>query len=293
MTARPPDTGVILVNVLVALALGAALVTLMLTSQDVEIDRARRAAALAQAEAIAFGAEASVVVALRRDMRDGPDTDHLAEPWAAVAQSEVTLGPGRFSVTLHDAQARLNLNDLGDSGIVGQQVLLRLVTLLGLPAGTATTISQAIAQRGPVQGLTDIAGLSDQARDALAPHVSFLTVGAQVNLNTAGAEVLAAVVGSGSVAARLVQVRSRNGGFLTAGDLTDAGVIGTAGADFRSDTWDVVVVVEVDGVTLTLASRILRLREIGLADVYVIARRIGSQTAEGVLPTPDATLWLQ
>ena len=104
----------ILVNVLVALALGAALVTLMLTSQDDAIDRARRAGAAAQAEALALGAETSVLVALRRDMVEAPETDSYGEPWAQAAQAEVELETGRFAVTIHDAQAGLDLNGLRD-----------------------------------------------------------------------------------------------------------------------------------------------------------------------------------
>jgi general secretion pathway protein K len=68
---RRTDDGIILVNVLVALALGSALVVLMFTSQDNLIDRTRRAAAATQAEALALGGEASVVAALQRDDQTG------------------------------------------------------------------------------------------------------------------------------------------------------------------------------------------------------------------------------
>ncbi len=226
---RGREEGIILVNVLVALALGAALVTLMLTSQDAGIDRARRAAALAQAEAIALGAEASVAVALRRDMIEAPGTDHLGEAWASVAQEDVALGTGRFSVTLRDMQGALDLNGLADGGSVGQQALLRLVAVLGLPPEVAAEVLGVLAQRGRLTSLDDVPGLAPEVRDRLAPHVAFLTGIGGVNLNAAGPEVMAAMTGSGTATVRLIAARER-AGFLTRGDLTDAGVVAVAGA---------------------------------------------------------------
>ena len=105
---RAREAGVILINVLVALALGAAIVVLMFTSQENLMDRTRRAAAATQAEALALGAEASLVAALRRDMEVAPETDHMAEPWALAAQEEVQLETGSFSITVNDAQARFD-----------------------------------------------------------------------------------------------------------------------------------------------------------------------------------------
>lgn len=284
---RGGETGIILVNVLVTLALGAALVTLMLTAQDAELDRARRMAAMTQAEAIALGAEASVVVALRRDMIDAPDTDHLAEPWAQVAQEQVALGPGLFSVRLHDMHARLDLNGIAGGGLAAQQALLRLVAILGLPPDTTTTLMGALAQRGPLTGLDQIAGLSDDARVMLAPYVTFLETGGGVNLNTAGPEVMTAMIGSATPVSRLIAVRKR-AGFLTRGDLTDAGVVAVAGAGLTSDVWEAEITVEVDGVFLTLTSRVVRLREVGRIDVVVVSRRFGARSPDDVtLPPPD------
>ncbi len=284
---RRGESGVILVNVLVALALGAAMVTLMLTSQDVEIDRARRAAALAQAEAIAVGAEASVLVALRRDMTDAPETDHLDEAWASVVQQEVVLGTGLFSVTLRDLHARFDVNSLKPGNIVAAQGLLRLITVLGLPPDTSATILGAIAQRGRLSDLDDVAGLAPRARDGLVPYLTFLDGEGGVNLNTAAPEILTATIGNASAATRLLALRAR-AGFLTPGDLTDVGVVGVAGAGFTSDDWEAAVSVEVDGVTLLMTTRFKRIRTAGRTDVEVVSRRFGP--AAGPLPPlPETT----
>ena len=137
---RARDAGVILINVLVALALGAAIVVLMFTSQENLVDRTRRSAAATQAEALALGAEASLVAALRRDMKEAPETDHMAEPWALAAQEEVQLETGSFSITVRDAQARFDLNALAAGRLAQQQTLARLMTALQLPDQVALDI---------------------------------------------------------------------------------------------------------------------------------------------------------
>lgn len=274
-TAPPKDGGVILVNVLVTLALGAALVVLMLTSQDNMLDRARRVAALAQAQALALGAESSVVIALRRDMAEAPEADHYAEVWAQVQQEQVELGTGRFSVSVQDAQAGLDLNGLVAGGLAPQQTLALLVAALDLPPETAPRIAAAMIRDGRLARISQLTGLDTTTRSALAPYISFLPDGGDVNLNTADTIVIGAVLRNRTAAARLVALRDRNG-FVTPDDLRSLGIIATGGAGFRSDVFDVTVTAQVDDVTLMLTSRILRLHGMGLTDVRVIARQFGA-----------------
>ena len=279
---RTQDSGVILVNVLVALALGSALVVLMLTSQDNLIDRSRRAAAMAQAQALAMGGETSVVTALRTDMQTAPDVDHYAEPWALIQQAEVQIGTGRFSLRIHDAQAGIDLNGLAAGGIAQEQVLERLVAALDLPPETTLRIVTAVTRNGPLRSLADILDLDATARRALAPHVSFLSMGGVVNLNTADALVLGAVLRNQTAANRLVALRDRNG-FVTANDLRNLGQVGTGGAGFKSAVFDVTVTAQVDDVTVVLTSRMQRVQGLGVQDVRVISRRFGPDT-DAALP---------
>lgn len=271
---RPKDSGVILVNVLVALALGSALVVLMLTSQDNLIDRSRRAAAMSQAQALALGGETSVTIALRTDMQTAPDVDHFAEPWALIQQAEVEIGTGRFSVSIRDAQAGVDLNGLATGGVAGQQMLERLVSDLDLPPETNLRIVNAVSRAGALRSLADIPDLDEKTRASLAPYVSFLPAGGAVNLNTADAVVIGAVLRNRAAASRLVALRNRNG-FVTATDLRDLGVLGTSGAGFKSAVFDVTVIAQVDDVTIILTSRIQRVQGLGTQDVRVIARRFG------------------
>ena len=271
---RQQDSGVILVNVLVALALGSALVVLMLTSQDNLLDRSRRAAAMLQAQALAMGGETSVVVALRADMQTAPDVDHYAEPWALIQQTEVQIGNGRFAVSIRDAQAGIDLNGLVVGGIAQQQVLARLVAALKLPPETTQRIVTAVTRNGALQTLAEIPELDAVTRATLAPFVSFLPAGGAVNLSTASAVVIGAVLRNRAAANRLVALRDKTG-FVTPADLRDLGLLGTSGAGFKSAVFDVTVTAQVDDVTVILTSRIQRVQGLGTQDVRVIARHYG------------------
>jgi general secretion pathway protein K len=282
---RAREAGVILINVLVALALGAAIVVLMFTSQENLMDRTRRAAAATQAEALALGAEASLVAALRRDMEVAPETDHMAEPWALAAQEEVQLETGSFSITVNDAQARFDLNALAAGRLAQQQTLAQLITALELPDRVALDINDHLIRRGPVRDLAEIQALDAQTRAALAPHVSLLPQSGNVNLNTANATVMAVMLGSPSAARQLVKRRAA-AGFLTKGDLTDAGIVTLDGIGFTSAVFDVESRAEVDGLTVTLSSRLLRRTVLGQKEVRVIARSFSPQGAD-TAPLPD------
>lgn len=265
------DSGVILIQVLVVLAIGSAITVLMFTSQTPLLDRAGRSAAALQGEALTFGAEKSVVLALQRDMKTAPETDHYQEDWNAVAQSNVTLQTGTFSVAIVDVQSRFNLNILTEPGVVQSQIFLRLTRSLDLPDSVASVVAQHLASRGAVQTLDEITALDVTARATLAPHVVALPNAAQINLNTANATVIAAVLGNTAAARQLVKQRDKTG-FMTPQDLRNAGVLVTNGAGFTSQFFDVTSRADVDGVSITLTSRIARVTGVGVQDTRVISR---------------------
>ena len=271
MTRRSDDGGVILVNVLLALAIGAAVVTLMLVSQRGLLERGSRAAAGAQARALALGAEMSLVVALRRDMRDAPEADHLAEPWAEAAQARVDLATGSFSVEIADAQARFDLNALTAPGLADRESFLRLTRALSLPDAVAATVVDEVRRHGPIDHLSELRGVDPTALVILAPHVTALPVPGRVNVNTAGPLVLAAVLRNSAAAQRLVSLRDRTGS-LTRADLADAGVLAAGTAGFTSQVWDITVTAEVGGVEVALRSRLVRRSGPGVLEVAVVSR---------------------
>ena len=268
------DSGVILVNVLVTLAIGSAITVLMVVSQDSLLDRTARAAAAVQAEALAIGAETSVKVALQRDMIQAPQTDHFGEPWALTAQQDVALATGQFSIVIEDAQSRYNLNNLAGTGIVQSQIFLRLVRDLGLPDIIANTIVSHLKRRGPVTDLADIINLPAGAVDILWPHVIALPFETGLNLNTANVVVMGAALGNPAAARQLVQIRER-AGFITREDLAKIGVLATGRTDFTSQVFDITSVAQVNDVTVTLRSRIVRRTGLGIAETLVISRQFG------------------
>ena len=270
------DGGIILVNVLVALALGAALVVLMFTSQNNLIDRSRRMAAASQAEALALGGEASIIAALARDMAEAPDTDNRTEDWARIQQDTVALDTGQFSVSVSDAQARFDINQLQDDAFAATQVLALLIAQAGLPPRVTQAILRQVQADGPLPDLDALREMDAATRDTLTSILVALPVGGDVNLNTAPLPVVTAVVGNPAIAGRLVALRDRKG-FLSPDDLAAVGVVAVPGAGFTSDVFDVEVVAEVDGVTIALHSRLLRLhRTASGQEVRVIARRWGT-----------------
>lgn len=286
------DRGIILVNVLVALALGAAIIVLMFTSQETLVDRSRRAAGATQAEALALGAEASVVTALRRDKRTAPETDNQTEPWAQAAQQAVQLQTGRFAVQIEDAQGRFNLNLLTSSDLVHELVLDRLLAVLELPAELAADIKSAMRRRDPPTGLDQIETLSAEARGLLAPNVGFLPIPGIVNVNAAPPAVLTAVVGNPGIALRLLKLRERQG-FLTPDDVLSTGLIALTDAAYTSDVFDVTATAEVDGTTTVLHSRLLRQERLDRVFVRVVSRRFGNSPSVGSVALPEALPVLQ
>ena len=270
------DGGIILVNVLVALALGAALVVLMFTSQDNLVDRSRRMAAASQAEALALGGEASILAALSRDMIAAPDTDNRTEDWARIEQDTVALDSGRFSVSVSDAQARFDINQLQGTPFAATQILSALIAQAGLPARIGQAIVAQVQREGPLPDLDALRDMDAATRDTLETLLVALPVPGEVNLNTAPLPVIAAVLGNAASAARLVSLRDRKG-FVTPDDLTAVGAVALPGVGFTSDVFDVTVMAEVDDVTIALHSRVLRLHRTATErEVRVIARRWGT-----------------
>ena len=271
---RDCDGGVVLINVLVILSIASIVVFLMLTSQDVSLRRAQSMAAATAADALARGAEASAVTALRRDMINAPDTDNYAEPWAQVAQQETGLSTGRFSVTIRDAQAKLNLTRLAGGAQVEVEALLRVLAELEISRADGARIATEIAGRPGLKNLSDLRSISPETVNALSPYVDFLPATATINLNTAAPLLLRAVLNNGSAALRLESMR-KSAGLLTPQDLDRVGAVQPALAGFTSQNFDIDIFAEVDDITVNLHSRIARLESFAGRSVVVTRRAYG------------------
>jgi general secretion pathway protein K len=205
----------------------------------VQIESAERART--QSAWILSGALDWARLILREDARNG-GADHLGEPWAvplAEARLSSFLAADKdntddateafLSGVITDAQARYNLTNLVDQGKpVAAQVaaLARLCRTLGLPDDTANRIAdglvsaQSATQGTPVSSAplkpesleqVDWLGVDAKVQHTLSPHAVVLPVATPVNLNTAGREVLAAVIKGLDLAGaeRLIEARKR------------------------------------------------------------------------------------
>jgi general secretion pathway protein K len=248
MIAKRPPRGAAMLLALLILTLVAALSAGMVWQQwrAIQVEAAERART--QAAWILSGALDWARLILREDARERGGTDHLGEPWAvplAEARLSTFLAADRdnnslaendsldafLSGSITDAQSRWNLRRLidGEGKVAAAEfaVLQRLCSAAGAASDCADRLAAA-AQRAwapasadrrdqgaiPPQRLSQFAWLGIDA-DLLArlePWVILLPDPTlTVNVNTAPAEVIAAVVENMSLGAaqRLVQERAR------------------------------------------------------------------------------------
>lgn len=229
---HPSQQGAALLSAMVVVALVATLASAALWQQwrQVEIETAERGRS--QTQWMMTGALDWTRLILREDALSGPDknVDHLGEPWALPVQesklstflsqdqqwregdSEVFL-----SGQITDAQSRMNVMNLIEDGRVSPEALARFAKLfqrLDLPAAQlaelAARLQQATARITPnatrpvspadaplmPQQTSQLVwlGLSADTLAVLAPHITVLPVPTPVNLNTASATVLEAMV---------------------------------------------------------------------------------------------------
>jgi len=241
--------GAALLTAMLMVVLVATLASGMLWQQwrGFEVETAQRTRL--QAAWVLTGALDWARLILREDARQG-GADHLAEPWAvpleparlstflAAERGQATVDDGMDTVQqaflsgqMQDLQARLNVTNLID----GQQLhdatvaaWQRLFDHLNLPASELEVFTQALLQSHlasadvgdarlgralQAQSVADLQwlGLSAPTLQRLRPYITLLPVRSTVNLNTAAAEVLLAVVpGLDMAQARaLVQARTR------------------------------------------------------------------------------------
>jgi general secretion pathway protein K len=195
---------------------------------------------------------------LQDDGRLQAQVDHLGEPWAQtrrdlspaqlLAQGEAPASAEApdftLSLQIADAQAKLNLlNLLEGSGLSApwSEVFARLFAQLNLPASELDLMQQALlrASAGTGEGASGQSPLMPQRAEdlhwlgllpatvaALRPHLTVLPGRLPVNLNTADAVVLQAVLGGGSVAMDALLARRKA---QPLGSLADAGLGGPGG----------------------------------------------------------------
>ncbi len=108
---------------------------------------------------IARGAELSASTGLVRDAADAPEQDHLQEPWAQIQDQSVEIRGGTFSLTISDAQAKFNLNNLAEGGLASAQAVGLISTALDLDPAQVEQIALRVRESGLLKELSDLTAL--------------------------------------------------------------------------------------------------------------------------------------
>jgi general secretion pathway protein K len=231
---QAPQRGAALLSAMVVVALVATLASAALWQQwrQVEIETAERGRS--QTQWMMTGALDWTRLILREDaVSGGGQADHLGEPWALpVQESKLSTFLSQdqqwhegdaevfLSGQITDAQSRMNVMNLVEEGRVSPEALARFAKLfqrLDLPLAQlpplAAGLQQALARSTPNPPTTGRAagsadaplmpqqtsqlvwlGLSPETLAVLAPYIILLPTPTPVNLNTASAPVLEAMV---------------------------------------------------------------------------------------------------
>jgi general secretion pathway protein K len=287
--------GVALITAIVLVAIATILAVHIGTRAALDLRRTAGLVALNQGWHVALGAEAWAAEVLSDDLEDS-ETDHLAEAWAQPLPG-LPVDGGELRGALEDMQGRFNLNNLidenrvpDDAGIARFERLLLLVgaqprwarimadwldedTVPGIPEGAedSTYLSQNPPYRaanGIVATTTEMMSLPGMTREEferIRPYVTALPVGTAINLCTAKAPVLAALVEGGTDFgdAELLAANRRDGCFPTRADLqatldAAAWLALEGSVSERSDWFRAVTAVRIGTSELTLYSLIER-----------------------------------
>ncbi len=243
--------GVALITAIVVVAIATVLAVHIGTRAALDLRRTAGLVALDQGWHVALSAEAWAAEVLRDDIEDS-EIDHLGEAWAQPLPP-LPLDNGEMRGALEDMQGRFNLNSLvnsereiDDASVARFERLLVLVgaqprwariladwidtdTVPQIPEGAedGTYLSQNPPYRaanGVIATTTEMMALPGMTRDEferIRPYVAALPVGTPVNLCTAKAQVLAALVEGGTDFGNgeLLAANRRDGCFPTRADL--------------------------------------------------------------------------
>lgn len=255
------DAGMVLLNVLIIIALTAAVAAVMIYAREETTSRTLKFSEASQALALARGGERSVAAALRRDSQIAPNTDYWAERWVkTVSQPETAIEGGSFALEVFDGQARFNINNLA-SGASGQIAIWNAIARhSGLDQAVADKARQFVIDHKRLDDLGQLTtlGLPPQAIGRLLELATVLPAGATaINLNTAPEPLLRLLLPASGPAQRLPEIRRRNG-FLTPGDLQAAGVAAPPETGFTTQYVEVFTRVRIGETRQRLESLLLR-----------------------------------
>lgn len=219
------EQGVALLTILLMVAMATILASSLLMKQQRLVREGSVLLRQNQATQYALAGERFLIELLAADQQSGANTDHLGELWAKPTPP-YPVEDGFVSGQLVEQSGRFNLNNLYHNGQPDPEALAlfgRLLTQVGLSADLADAV---LDWQDPDETITGAAGAEDsfyqgqqpsyraanrplmsvqelqlvrgfesaEAFELIQPYVSALPAFATVNLNTAQAPLLAALV---------------------------------------------------------------------------------------------------
>jgi general secretion pathway protein K len=212
--------GLALITAVLVVAIVATVATTLALGEQVWFRQAHNISNRAQAESLRQGALNYAAILLTRD---NAKIDHLGEPWAKPLPP-LPVEEGMIAFAVSDAQGRFNLNNLVRSGKRSEddiKMFQRLLTSQGLDPGLSDALldwldlgSDVTSPGGaedieylslpqpyrsanqPLQSVDElrlVKGFTAKAVEKLRPYVTAILGPTTVNVNTAPAEVLAAL----------------------------------------------------------------------------------------------------
>ncbi len=238
MTSPRDDAGMILVNVLMFVAIASGLVLLMITREEMALDRSLRVREAARAMAAVRGGELSALVALRRDAKDAPDADSIDEPWGSLSESGAPIEGGTFDLAIADAEGRFNVNLLRSGQASAAILFEEIARSAGVDREQAVRAIELVRLAGPFTDLRPLrlAGLDAETVGKLETLVTALPGETTINVNAATPAIMNILFRDPIVADRLLKIRDQRG-HLTQQDLTEQSATMPPGTSFRSNTF--------------------------------------------------------
>jgi general secretion pathway protein K len=220
---RRHQQGLALITAVLVVAIVATVATTLALGEQVWFRQAQNMNSRAQAESLRHGALNYAAILLTRDAKQN-QTDHLGELWAKPLPP-LPVEDGMLAFAVEDAQARFNLNNLVRNGAPSPPDIAMFQRLLASPQlkldpglsealrdwlDPDSTVSPGGAEdieylslpqpyrtaNQPLQSVDElrlVKGFTAQVVEKLRPYVMALPVPTTVNVNTAPAQVLAAL----------------------------------------------------------------------------------------------------
>ena len=244
---RMRQSGVAIVLAMGVVALAAMAAAAIIVSQSTWARQVELTTDHIQARAVLLAGADWARAVLSDDRRLG-SVDHLGEPWA-LRLPPLPVENGELVGQIEDQQGAFNLNNLVTQGKINVAQLAHLRNLLatlGLPDQLADALADWIDEDGQPQPrdgaedayylaldppyvaanrpLIDVAelalvrGFDDNVRARLRPYVTALPGLAAVNVNTAPAEVIAAVIDGLDLSGAQLLVAQRDRAYYRSSD---------------------------------------------------------------------------